>query len=260
MIKILSRYLFYKLFAPHRHGFGVHSPFVFHLVSEVLPLKSDPVQKGFKKWRKELLHNKRILQTIDSGAGSKVHRCKGRTVGQVAGKSSIPNKYGRILYALGKEFQPASIIELGTGIGISTVYLAKACPRSVVISIDADKEKLSFAAQEFEQQEIKNVTLIHGKFSKLLPDILKDSNHPLMVFIDGDHSYSGTLEYYAEIKKYARPDTFVVFDDIRWSKDMEKAWREIKEDPATIINIDLFFMGIVFFREGITKQNFVINF
>ncbi len=260
MIKIALRFIYYKLFAPHRKGFGVHSPFVFNLVCKVLAGRDDAELKKLSVWRKKLSREQRIVSTRDTGAGSKSHKSKGRSVGQIVRKSSLRHKYGRVIYYLVNEFKPATIIELGTGIGISTAYLAIASRQSRVISIEADPEKLAFAGRFLEQIGADNVTLHKGLFNELLPGILADARHPVLVFVDGDHSYGKTMDYYAQIKKYINEESFIVFDDIRWSDDMEKAWDEIRRDPTVVISVDLFFMGIVFFRGGIPKQDFVINF
>ncbi len=260
ILKILIRYLLYHLFAPHRKGFGVHSPFVFHLAGVVFRRKDDLKLLRIAAWRRELLKTDRSVHTSDEGAGSKVHISNKRLVRQIARKSSIRHKYGRILYALAQEYDPACIIELGSGIGISTVYLAMGGARGRVFSIEGDVSKLAFAADQMRDLGLKNVSLISGLFKDKLPEILKNASHPILVFVDGDHSFEATMEYFTLIKKYAEPGTIIVFDDIRWSGGMEKAWKEIKKDAETTICIDLFFMGIVFYREGIQKQEFVINF
>jgi len=260
MFKIVFRYFFYRLFASHRRGFGIHSPFVFHLVSQVLNKQDDENLKRIAFWRKDLLHLRSLLQTSDNGAGSKVHKRPGRSIGQIERKSSIRHKYGRVLYSFVKEFKPATIIELGTGIGISTAYLAKACPECRVITIEADQGKMKFASNVLEQIGLENITFLTGFFRELLSDALREVNHPLLVFVDGDHSYYRTIEYFTEIKKSANSETIIILDDIRWSEDMEKAWNEIKKDKVVIVTMDLFFMGIVFFRRGIPKQDFIINF
>jgi len=53
----------------------------------------------------------------------------------------------------------------------------------------------------------------------------------------------------------------LVFDDIHWSAEMEKAWLEIKSHPSVQYTIDIFFLGFVFFRPDFkVKQNFSIRF
>jgi len=260
MIKLAFRFIFYKLFARHRKGFGLHSPFVFHLVSKVLKREDDEALKQIAEWRKKLIKSKIAISTSDTGAGSKAHNSNKRTVGQIVRRSSIPHKYGRVLYSLVKEFKPTTVIELGTGIGISTAYLAKACSECIVFSVEGDKEKMNFAAKSLEQLEMKNVTLLNGKFKDLLQGLYNNAVHPILIFVDGDHSYEGTMSYFSEILKSLNPEIIVVFDDIRWSPEMERAWSSIKSDAEVVLSIDLFFMGIVFFRKGMYKQDFVINF
>ena len=45
-----------------------------------------------------------------------------------------------------------------------------------------------------------------------------------------------------------------------WSDEMKEAWVEIKAHPRVKVSIDLFSMGLAFFREGIVKQDFRIKF
>jgi predicted O-methyltransferase YrrM len=84
--------------------------------------------------------------------------------------------------------------------------------------------------------------------------------HPFMIFIDGDHRFDPVMRYFNLILKYKRHDTVLIIDDIRWSAEMERAWQEIKMNPAVVITVDLFQMGLVFFREGVFKQDFMVNF
>ncbi len=260
MIKIAFRYLLYRLFAPHRKGFGVHSPFVFFLVNEVLIKKDNQHLLEINAWRNNIVKDDSIVVTVDTGAGSKVHSGLKRSVGRIAKKSSIRHKYGRVLYKLVSEFKPLTVIELGTGIGISTAYLSKAFEQAQVISIENDESKINIAAKELAKLNQENIVIKEGEFSEVLPSVMNALKHPLLFFIDGDHSYKASIEYFSMIKKVANPDTIIVFDDIRWSEDMEAAWMKIKQDESIRVSIDLFFMGIVFFREGIPKQEFIINF
>ena len=63
-----------------------------------------------------------------------------------------------------------------------------------------------------------------------------------------------------EILKYANNNTIFIFDDIHWSEGMESAWEYIKAHEKTTLTIDLFFIGIVFIRSELSKENFIIRF
>jgi hypothetical protein len=70
-----------------------------------------------------------------------------------------------------------------------------------------------------------------------------------------------TLRYFAQLLPHCSNDSILIFDDIHWSAEMEKAWKEIQQHPAVRCSIDLFFIGIVVFRKEFReKQQFEIRF
>jgi len=82
-----------------------------------------------------------------------------------------------------------------------------------------------------------------------------------MAFIDGNHRKAPTLDYFNKIMHKTNEYSCIVFDDIHWSREMEEAWEEIKRDDRVKLSIDLFFVGIVFFRKSfLEKQDFMIRF
>jgi predicted O-methyltransferase YrrM len=82
-----------------------------------------------------------------------------------------------------------------------------------------------------------------------------------LAFIDGNHRLSPTLKYFETILPKTHADSIIIFDDIHWSEEMEQAWEKIRTDECVRLSIDLFFMGIVFFRKEFReKQHFTISF
>jgi predicted O-methyltransferase YrrM len=260
MLSIAFRYIWYRFFALHRKGFGIHSPFVFHFITRVLKKKDDIGLIKIKEWRKGLSRLNETIYTMDKGAGSAIHRSSRRKVKNIIRWSSIPHKYGRVLYYLSEEFKPKTILELGTGLGISTAYLTYPNPDAKVISVEADNVKVEYAKKAIKSLKISQPEICNGSFDEILLSKLKGIEHPLLIFIDGDHRLESVLQYFKKILQFKKADTIVVFDDIRWSKEMSMAWAKIVSDSQTILSIDLFFMGIVLFRQGILKQQYKINF
>ena len=76
----------------------------------------------------------------------------------------------------------------------------------------------------------------------------------------GGHSYDATINYFNQLLNYVHNDTVIVVDDIYWSEEMIDAWKIIKADPRVSITIDLYFIGLVFFKKGQAKENFTILF
>lgn len=259
MLRIFFGYICYRLFAPHRKGFGVHSPFVYHLITNVLLKYDDERLKEIRQWRNLLAKNNERIKTAGTGAGSKIHMDKLRSVRGIIKHSSVTHKYGRILYYVSREYNPETIIELGTGLGISTAYLINACPGARIMTLDADRLKMDFAENALKKFKTPGIQFCNGSFEDLLLSKLRYVQHPLLVFIDGDHKLASVMGIFEQILQFARQDTIIILDDISWSREMRKAWKLIKKDPRSVLCIDLFFMGLIFFRDGMVKQNYVIN-
>ncbi len=182
-------------------------------------------------------------------------------IAKLAGKSSIPQRYGKLLFRLVKYFKPENIIELGTNIGISTLYLAKGYPEAKVYTIEASKEKCEVAKKNFELLSSHNIECICGSFEEKLPEILLKLSKIDFVFIDGNHTYEATMNYFSLLAKYTHDNTIIVFDDIYWSKSMTRAWLEIQNNERVRLSIDIYRMGIIFFSSRfLEKQHFRIRF
>ncbi|MFZ9719521.1 MAG: class I SAM-dependent methyltransferase, partial [Chitinophagaceae bacterium] len=91
--------------------------------------------------------------------------------------------------------------------------------------------------------------------------VLKKMGKLDFVFIDGNHAYAPTLRYFNAMLPFVHSGTVMILDDIHWSAEMEKAWQAISNHSAVTLSIDLFFVGILFFREEqLHKQHFRIHF
>jgi predicted O-methyltransferase YrrM len=189
------------------------------------------------------------------GAGSHYRKSRGLGVK----KLGVSAKFGGLLFNLVKFCKPETIIELGTGAGVSIAYLASAAKKKDVVTVEGSSERISFSKSVIESLDLKNISFINADFDDFLKDYTIDRK-PFLAFIDGNHLYQPTIRYFKYFSEMADEHSVVILDDIYWSKEMEKAWCEIKKLPEVSITIDLFSMGIVFFRKGNSKQDFKIKF
>lgn len=164
-----------------------------------------------------------------------------------------------MLYRLVQFVAPRQIIEFGTGFGISTAWLASANNNIPVNTIEADTERIIFAQKQLSGPDFRNVQFLNIQFDDFLEQNM-EVKCPVLIFIDGNHNYTSTMKYFNHFLAKVDEDSVIVFDDIRWSGEMERAWKKIIENPAVKVSIDLFFMGMVFFKTGVPKQHFVVNF
>jgi predicted O-methyltransferase YrrM len=117
------------------------------------------------------------------------------------------------------------------------------------------------AKQNFDKLQLRNIKLVEGNFDDTLLATIKKLDTIDMAFVDGNHRKEPTLNYFNLLFQKMHPYSILIFDDIHWSKEMEEAWEIIKADSAVTLTIDLFFIGIVFFRkENKVKQHFVVRF
>jgi predicted O-methyltransferase YrrM len=240
---------------------SIHSPFVFELYTRAIKTKkSFYAYEKVEGIRNELLQDQRILEVLDLGAGSKSGTVKKRYVSDIAKKAAKSRKYGQLLFRLVDYFQPETVLELGTSLGISTIYLAIARSKSQVFTIEGSPEIRKIALENFEHYDLKNIHSFLGNFDEVLPEVLAKNRTLDFVFFDGNHRKNATLDYFRLCLEKADNKSIFVFDDIYWSKEMAEAWEIIKADPRVTVSIDIFQMGIVFFRKEQVKQHFVLSY
>ncbi len=254
------RFLRHRLRSGNRRGFGIHSPFLFSLVTEVIGNSGyREVPADLKKKHKELSRDKRCLNTGAFGAGSKVLKASLNKVSDIVKGSSVSPKWGSLLFRLVQWYRPTEIIELGTGLGLSTAYLARGGNMNVV-SVEASGEKCNFARNLMEELGIRNVRIIPGTFDKELPELSRKAEEKTLWYIDGNHTSEATLKYADMILKKGNTEALLVFDDINWSEGMYSAWTKLMEDERITVSADLFFMGILIVREGMQKASLKLVF
>ncbi len=208
-----------------------------------------------------MLNDQRLLEIEDFGAGSRVAKNKQRRVAELADSALKPKKYAQLLYRLVKHYQPATILELGTSLGITTSYLAAANPTANIITIEGSKAIAEVAARNFAQLHLKNIEQQVGNFDDLLPSGIHHLSSIDLAYIDGNHRYEPTVNYFNQLLPALHNNSVLVFDDIHWSPGMERAWEEIRQHPAVQCTVDIFFLGFVFFRKEFkVKQHFAVRF
>lgn len=234
------------------------SPFAAEFIKEVLRNKRNYYSLGkIIALRERMKQDQRIIHHTDFGAGSKMGTKEKSVMSFV--KSSASTKYkGEVLFNLARYTKAETILELGTNVGLGAAYLASANSHARVESIEGCPQLTEVARHALSIIKINNVNITSGKFSEELKPICEKLEKIDLAFIDGDHSYQGTLSYYNTIKPYLHDQSIVVFDDIYWSDGMSKAWTEIKNKSEVVLSIDVFRLGIVFFNPKLDKEELTL--
>lgn len=268
MLQILKSYLNFLYHSKNEHG--VHSPFVFNLVTKCFyDKKQYPEYAILKNYRKSLLQNKNTIEVTDFGAGSRVFKSNKRAVNQIAKTAGIATKRAELLFRITKYFQPENILEIGTSLGLATSALAlgtraegelnEANTKAKITTLEGCENTLAVAQKQFEIFELNNICSVSTEFNTYLKDQQPTTYNLQLIYFDGNHSKTATLNYFELLLPTITNETVWIFDDIHWSKDMEAAWETIQNHPKVTVTIDTFQWGMVFFRAEQEKEHFVIR-
>ena len=260
--RLALRYLQYRLRASNGRGHGMHSPYVFDFITRVLNDRNFyPAYTEIEALRQRLMNDRQVILVEDFGAGSVYQSKQHRSIRSIARNAAKPAKYGQLLHRMVKYYQPSTILELGTSLGVTSAYLAMAAPGARLITMEGASEIASRARENFSHLGLKNVEVVEGNFETTLPALLERTGVIDFVFIDGNHRKEPTLRYFEYLLPHTGNESIFIFDDIHWSAGMEEAWEVIRQHPSVQCSIDLFFIGIVVFRKEFReKQQFEIRF
>lgn len=256
MYQILA---YYKFLWKSSNQHGVHSPFVYGLVTRCFYDKRSPSSYDLiSRYRKTLLKKDQTIEVTDFGAGSRVFKSPKRKISDIAKTAGITPKRARLLNRLVRYLNIGSALELGTSLGLGSVALA-AGNQVRVTTLEGCPNTAKAAQEEFKAAGFGNIISEVGDFGELFKDpAILESSYDLIYF-DGNHQKQPTLEYFHQLLPLAHNNTVFIFDDIHWSGEMTEAWEEIKAHPSVKVSIDTFFWGFVFFRKEQEKEHFRIR-
>lgn len=228
---------------------SVKNPFIRQLISEVV--EDDRYYYIFDDLaflKAKLLQQTQSIDVLDLGAGSRKKQGKQRRICDIAKQAVSPDWQGKLLYRLLKHLPAENRLEIGTSLGITTMYQYFAHPKGSFISLEGSPEIARLARQHFEQLGASRIQLMEGNFDETLEQALKKLGRLDYAFIDGNHRKEATLAYFEACLPYLHEGSYLVFDDIYWSNGMAQAWKNIRQHPKVRLSIDLFWCGIVFFQ------------
>jgi predicted O-methyltransferase YrrM len=255
-------YLNYRLRARHRYGRGIHPPFAYRIVSRVIYGKGPDLPRlaEIEAYRHELLGITGTIPVEDHGAGSRRGGNSERRICDLVRHTAVSPRQGRLLARLADHLRPASTIELGTGAGMGSLYLALANPEVCVQTCEGSPAVARLAEKGFARLGVGNIVVHRGLFADLLPGLLRQAGPPLLIFIDGDHREERLISYVSAMLASNKQQLSIVMDDIHWSRGMYRAWKSIISRPEISLSIELFNTGIVFAGDEIQKDHFVVIF
>ena len=240
-----------------RSRYLIHSPFVFAFVNEILrDQRHFYAYDAIHELRERLQKDDRTLALTELGANAHTGTKSTKRVSQLVNATAIDPKYGHVLFRIANHYKPAIIVEVGTGLGISTAYLAEACHDAKIITLEGNAATANVAKENFAALGLNNIETVTGNFDDTLAPALAQLKRIDLAFIDGNHQSEATLRYFRQCLPYIHNDSILIFDDINWSADMHQAWNEITKHPRVKLSLGLYRLGLVFFREEFKAQEY----
>jgi predicted O-methyltransferase YrrM len=256
MLYQIKQYLKFLKASTNQHG--VHSPFVYDLVTKCFYDKSKYKEYSIlKQYRQSLYQNSNSITISDFGSGSKIFKSNKRVISKMAKTSGITSKRAKLLFRMARYFNSKNILELGTSLGLATSALSLGHKQASITTIEGCPETAKIAQEQFRTLQLNNIQVMVSTFEKAIPELT--SNPYDLAYIDGNHTKEATINYFELLLPTATNNSVFIFDDIHWSKGMTEAWDIIKNHPAVTVSIDTFFWGIIFFRKEQAKEHFVIR-
>jgi len=255
----IRSYIKHKLYEINEHS--LHSPSLYKLYLECFKkAKKIPADKDIEEIRIRFRSDKRTVDTTDFGAGSKISSEDYRTIKSIARGGITTRKYSRLFQEMIRNFKHRNILELGTSIGINTLYLAASDPDVRIWTFEGCMPIAEIAEQSFNDLDCRNIKMVKGNIDDSLPEFLRNSGNIDFVYIDANHTYKSTIRYFNLIKSKLSDRAVVVIDDVYWSKEMTRAWQDISFHTSKAACIDIHKCGIIIFDRKVSPERLRFEF
>ncbi|MDH6535525.1 SAM-dependent methyltransferase [Parabacteroides sp. 52] len=263
MKSILPRQSWRKTLLPYRKirynkGHGVHSPFVFNLITKVINDRcSFYCFQEIENVRKHLLQKNTLITYPD-----RRHKNKSRqaSLAAVVKREAIQPKRGALLFRLTNYFKAEKILQIGPSMGISTLYLSAYAPGLTCVSLERVAELAMISGEVYKQAARTAIDLQVGSYRQLLPGILQKMGKVDFVFFNGRIEQECLFDLVTACLPYTHENSVFVVEDINRNKEMRTSWKKICSLPEVSVSLDLFSLGIVLFNKKLHKRNYIVYF
>lgn len=237
---------------------SIHSPFFFDFYNKVIKKddQNDPAFSAIEEIRQKLLKNTSEVTINDLGAKSPHFKMVNRSLSKITETSLSPANYCRLYHRIIDYTNASQVLELGTSMGITTLYLA--LKNTVhVTTFEGNPAMINVALTHFEYFNTKNIDLIEGNIDDELADFLLKPTKFDMVLMDANHRYEPTIRYFNLLSRRMADKGVIIIDDINYSEEMNQAWKELSNHQLVYGSLDLFRCGVLFFDPALNRQQYV---
>ena len=222
----------------YRGGYGVHSPFVFDLITNV-------IEERRLYYCYERIYPVR-LQILQSGRKVTFHRHI-IPIAKALRKYCFTEQENRLLFRLANRFQSKTIYVAGSDFGLTPLYLTAYSAASACIVVEPEPT-VATIAREYLNKYTTATFVMQNNFT-YIPD-----NLDFIVFGYSFKSFS--IHTFEHFLPHINDNTVMIIAGINASTINRKTWKSICAHPKVTVTIDLYRLGIVFFNPKLYQQTY----
>lgn len=230
---------------------------MFALYDVIRQARRPDRQDEIQKFIHSLSNSQEKIPVHTLGAKSQHGSGDKRSVGSLVRFGSTSPFGRRLLSGLSVHFNCRTIYELGTSLGLTTLYLSRD-PHTSVFTFEGNEALVEKARTHFQVFDRKNIRIIEGDINKTLGQALAEYPPPNLAYIDANHRYEPTLRYVRMLLKHGGENVILVIGDIHWSAEMTTTWESLKCLDEVTVSVDLFEAGLLFFRSDLTPGHYIL--
>ena len=235
--------IYRKLFC--RKGYGVHSPFVFDLITHVIEEKCHFYSYlDISLTRIQLFQNEQFVY----------YRGKRITVKKAFRQYGISNKEGELLFRLTNYFKPHTILCIGSSLGLTPLYLSRYDSTVQCITLECEPDFTAIATHFLGKEKNSSLQILTGSYLVTLPESIMQLQQIDCIYISKDVEINDLAEIFQQCLPFIHNTTFCVLAGIRSSSEKYHYWKQLCQHPSITVTIDLFYTSILFFQPNLNNR------
>jgi predicted O-methyltransferase YrrM len=183
-----------------------------------------------------------------------------RQIQQIASRALKPAPQAQLLFRMCARLGYKKVLELGTSLGITTLYLSAASKQITCTSVEGCPNIASIASKTLLKHGYHNANIVNTNLNSGLLNLLNNIGIQDIIFIDANHSYQALTDYFNQCVNFIHTNSIIVVDDPYWSREMTKAWNELRRHNKVTATLDIYHMGFVFFNPAFANKHYRIRF
>lgn len=255
LLEQIVLFIQHRLRARNVKGFGIHSPFLFGFVQQVIRNKHPYYCfSRLESIRAGLLSSQKTIEVEDLGTG----KSGTKQVAKIAKRCLASPKSAQMLFRIIRYVGARNVLELGTSLGVTTAYLASPSRDIQCTTIEGSASLVNMAKQTAEKANLNNIRFLEGDIASQLPHALSAYGPFDCIYFDANHTFVHTLQYFEMCVAQTTEQSVFIFDDIHISFEMKQAWQWMLQHEKVTASIELNRFGILFFDRNLKKRTYYL--